>query len=207
MNITSIPTGVAFRHVHVYKGRKFKGTGYLVRSYENSFGTLTAKIWDPENGYIREASMSFVEDEPVSENQLLAAYEKYVGDTIMSTLEWCKSQKPNGSRAEIHTWARRILAKHHPEMQAQVDELVPAVDLNGLLDDEIREKIVNTINWAKGLRTKTCWMYGRLVGGKRYTPDRVVNVAKTALANKGLASLDNFNEIFAEEIRKAGLMA
>ena len=92
-------------------------------------------------------------------------------------------------------------------MQAQIDELVPAVDQNLLLDDEIREKIANTINWAKGLRTKTCWMYGRLVGGKPYSPDRVINVAKTALANKGLASLDNFNEIFAEEIRKAGLMA
>lgn len=200
-----------FTPVIVSRGRKFRGRGFMVST---SFTTGlhyemdVAKIWIPDEKRYGYANADYAEDDPdVDPTMTASAFAEYTEFTINSTIEWCRSKKPGASDAEIKGWARAILLKYHPDMSSAIDAAIPPPNKNLLLDDEIREKIASTLEWAKTLRTKTVWMYGRWVGGKPYTPERVMECARKALAKKGLTEVEDFTHIFADECRKAGLMA
>lgn len=200
-----------FTPVVVSRGRKFRGHGFLVAtSYTSNFqySMEVAKIWVPAEKRYAYANADFTEDDPdVDQAMAAAAFDEYTQFTIHSTIKWCRTKKPNASEAEILGWARTILMKHHPDMATAIDASIPAPNKNLLLDSEIREKIASTLEWAKTLRTKTVWMYGRWAGGKPYTPDHVMECARKALTKKGLTEVEDFTHIFADECRKAGLMA
>ena len=200
-----------FKPIIVNGGRKFKGRGFIVEikhTYGPHYEMDVAKIWVPAEHRHAYANADYAEDDAsFTQADIDAAFDAYTRFIIESTIEWCKGQKPNASHAETMEFARKILFKHHPDMATAIEAAIPPPDKNMLLDEEIRERIASTLAWAKTLRTKVVWMYGRYVGGKPYTPDRVVECARKALEKKGLAQVEDFNFIFNDECRKAGLIS
>lgn len=205
-----------FAAVKVEGGRKFKGRGFIVavKTSSGSYGwrhtgfgwehayyeTETAKIWVPELKRFQYANFKYVEDDAsVTPEECDRQYKLYVEHTINSTLDWCRSVKPEADAAEIARFARNVLRKNHPDMIVRIDEVLPD---QRHLDDEVAK----TIAWAMTLRTRPMWMYGRMTkGGKPYSNERYVEIARKALTKRGFADKPEFEQVFDAECKKAGL--
>lgn len=205
-----------FAAVKVERGRKFKGRGFIVavKTSSGSYGwrhtgygwehayyeTETAKIWVPELKRFAYANANFVEDDTtVSPEECDRQYKLYVEHTIDSTLDWCRSVKPEADAAEIARFARNVLRKNHPDMIARIDEVLPD-------QRHLDEEVAKTIAWAMTLRTRPMWMYGRMTkGGKPYSNERYVEIARKALTKRGFADKPEFEQVFDAECAKAGL--
>jgi len=212
----STTQSTTFAAVKVERGRKFKGRGFIVsvKTSSGSYGwrhtghgwahayyeTETAKIWVPELKKFQYANFNFVEDDQtVSPEECERQFKLYVEHTINSTLDWCRLVKPDADAAEIARFARNVLRKNHPEMEARINEVLPD---QRHLDDEVAK----TIAWAMTLRTRPMWMYGRMTkGGKPYSNERYVEIARKALTKRGFADKPEFEQVFAAECAKAGL--
>lgn len=224
MSTYAIPENVCFVPVVVAGGRKFHGRGFKVSSSAsvNDFGwkhvpggdgfcywerntveTETVKIWIPETGKFGYANAKFVElDASVAEVARELAFDKYVNSIIESTKSWCKSVKPQADEAEILSFTRNVIRKHHPELRSFLDNILPSpVDSR-----DITTEISKTVAWALTLRTRPCWMYGRhCAGGKPYSPAKYIDIIRKACTKRGLTLRPEFEAAFATEIKKAGL--
>lgn len=185
-----------FTPVTVSRGRKFKGFGYRVSSYDSSFSvyagrggfieSYTARIWDPATKQIVKANDDFCVETPTDPAKVEADRQAYIKLTIESTIAWCRTKSPN--EIEALKFARNVLRKHHPEMMEYIDQACP--DMR-----DVSAEIENTLNWAAGLTTKACYMYGKwCAGGKPISVERKVRTAYRALQKKGVTSLENFND-------------
>ena len=220
----TIPTNICFVPVKVAGGRKFRGRGFEVSSSTsvNDFGwkhvpcadgfycwerniveTETVKIWVPETGRYAYANARYVEnDESVAEVDRELAFDKYVNGLIESTKAWCRSVKPELSEAEILSFARNVIRKQHPDLREFLDTVLPPPADNR----DVATEVAKTIAWAMTLKTRPCFMYGRMCrGGKPYSPAKYIDIAKKACTKRGLAAKPEFEQVFAAEIRKAGL--
>lgn len=209
--LTAIQTAdITFNPIVVAGGRKFHGRGYLVYCSDSvaQYGwktcwTTTARIWVPETKSFVYANADFCDDdETVTPEQRLHDLEAYVMHTIESTREWCKRTKPQADALEIARFARNVLRKQHPEMQAAIDAVIPPPPDTRDLDAEVQ----STVEWAKSLKTRPCTIYGHFCpGGKPYPAKKCVDIARKALTKKGLAQRPEFEAAFAAACRKAGL--
>lgn len=215
MTITAKPSANAtFIPVKVTGGRKYRGTGFMVSvsSSTNDYGwrhtgygwarniveTETARIWVPALGKFQYANSNYVDDDiSVSESDRAAALQTYCDKIVQDTLTWCQSKKPGASEAEVLSFARNVLRKHHPE-----------IDIDGTIPDsrDASTEILNTIKWALTLRTRPCFMYGRhCPGGKMLSGERYVSIARKALVKRGISSKEGFEELFKAAIEAEGL--
>ena len=210
MTISAKPSvNAVFQPVKVTGGRKYRGRGFVV-SYStstNDYGwrhtgygwarnvveTTTARIWVPELGKFQYANSSYVdEDETVTETARLEALQQYCDHVVQDTINWCKSKKPGSSEDEVLSFARNVLRKHHPE-----------IDIDATIPDsrDAAAEIKSTIRWALTLRTRPCFMYGRMCkGGNMLSGERYVAIARKALVKRGIAAKEGFEELFKAAI-------
>lgn len=202
-------TNVIFVPVNVNRGRKFRGFGYIVGSVEREYdygwkhvpggdgfyywerncGVSTiAKIWIPELKKFAYANSNFCEtDNTLDEASIAQAQHDYIMHMIESTIQWCKSKKPNLPVIEIHRFARNVLRKQHPEFNDEINKVLPDTR-------SIDEEITKTLAWATTLVTRAGWIYGRLhLGGKPLSRDRKLYIAKKTLEKRGITEKPGFD--------------
>jgi len=201
----------SFIPVKVTKGRKWKGEGYMLDSFESSFQlygwhggagrrvTETAKIWDPAAKRIAYASCSFCEDRDADTSKVEADRKEYIDLTIQSTISWCRSRKPNAEESEVLSFARNVLRKNHPEM-------IDAINVAAPDTRDVVSEIERTVTWAMGLKTRPCYMYGRHCPGGKPLPDKKkVAIALKSLTNKGITKLEGFSKAWELILTLKGL--
>lgn len=197
-------TNFAFSPVNVNRGRSFRGFGYYVGEGGISqpawcVTIYKVKIWDPVNKRIVYVNSDYLEEANVPEAEVNAARQAYIDHTIQDTIKWCRTRIPNAPESEVKTFARNVLRKHHPEMIEFIDKATP--DTRNVVDE-----VQRTLQWAMGLTTKSCWMYGRFCpGGKPVSDERKVRSAYTALQRKGVTKLDGFTEAWEMTLDIFGL--
>ena len=184
-------TNIVFAPVTVNRGRSFRGFGYCVGDGGISqpaycVTIYKSKIWDPVNKRFAYVNSDYLETAEVSDEQKSAELQAYIDHTINGTIEWCRQQKPDASDAEVKSFARNVLRKHHPEMMEFIDKAAPDTR------DCVAE-IQKTLTWAMGLTTRACWMYGKwCAGGKPLSTTRKRTIAYNALEKKGITKLPGF---------------
>lgn len=200
-----------FIPVKVTKGRKWKGEGYMLETFESGFQlygwhgsagyrtTETAKIWDPAAKRIAYASQSFCEDVEADPAKVAADRKEYIDLTIQNTISWCRKTKAGAPEAEVLQFARNVLKKHHPEMLDAINAAAPDTR-------DVVNEIERTLTWAMGLKTRPCFMYGRRCPGGKPLPDKKkVAIARKSLETKGITKLDGFAEAWELILTMKGL--
>lgn len=193
-----------FKPVRVTRSRSFRGFGYYVGEGGISqpawcVTIYEAKIWDPVNKRIAYVNSDYLEDCEVPADKLEADRKSYIDHTIQGTISWCRSQSAGKAEAEVLRFARNVLRKRHPELMSFIDEAAPDTR-------DVVVEVQRTFQWAMGLTTKSCWMYGRFCpGGKPLSNSRKVNAARKALEKKGITKLDGFQEAWEVTLTMAGL--
>ena len=184
---------VDFAPVIVEKGRKWKGRGFIVAvltssgacgwrhtgfGWEpNTYETETAKIWIPSEKKFGYANAKYAENDPsITKQEIDLARAEYVKQTIIDTINWCKSKQPNATDKQNLMFARRVLLKNHPEMQAAIDATIP--DTRNLNDE-----IESTIQWVMNLPQK-------------HSRPKMIEIARKALTKKGLIDKEGFEACF-----------
>lgn len=203
----SVTQPVTFKAVKVERGRKFKGTGFIVSCISSSgcagwrhtgygwehscYETETAKIWVPSLKKFQYANMKYVEDDPsVSAKECELKFKEYADYTIHSTIEWCRGKQPSANELEVSRFARNVLLKHHPEIRAEIDIVLPDTR-------DLKTEISSTIQWAKKLTDKR---------GNPVTSDMCMQICRKALTKRGLTSFAGFEETFIAECTAASLI-
>lgn len=196
----------AFRAVKVTGGRKYHGTGFIVSITTSSgacgwkhtgygwspncYETETAKIWVPSLKKFQYANMKYVEDDAsVSKEECSLKFKEYADSIIQSTIDWCHSQKPDGEEREVARFARNVLLKHHPEIRAEIDAMLPD-------SRDLKSEIDSTIAWSKTLTDRR---------GQPLENGARMDVCRKALAKRGLTSFAGFEEAFIAECTAASL--
>lgn len=204
-NITKAIANCTFNFipVKIERGRKFRGMAYLlsgeIECRGNCYTYDSAKLWDPDSKKIVYANLEFCNDVTMPDAEIQAAKEEYVTCTIDSTVQWCRSTKPNLSQEELEKFARNVLLKHHADMKPVIDEVLPD-------KRDVGAEVQKTLNWAMTLKTQPCWIYGRwCAGGKPLPDDRKVHAAWKALHNKGIDKLDGFEDAWTMACSVMGL--
>lgn len=183
-----------FIPVVVNRGRKFRGKAYSIGQVCCGSFINSSKLWDPANKRFVYANCEFVErDNTVSQAQVDADWQAYSKHFIDRTCEWCRSQKPDAPIEELESWSRAILLKRHPELKAEIDAILPD-------RRSVHGEIVSTLRWAHSLKTRSCYMYGKYCpGGKPYPLRKVLDIARRALAKRGVDKLPGFDIAWQEE--------
>ena len=194
---------VEFAPVVVTKGRKWKGRGFIVAVLTSSgacgwrhnghgwepwtYESETAKIWIPSEKKFGFANAKYAENDPtVSKEEIDLARAEYVKQTILDTINWCKSKQPDAPEKQNHMFARRVLLKNHPEMAAAIDAALP--DTRNLKDE-----IESTVQWVLHLPEK-------------HTRPKQMDIARRALTKKGMTAKDGFEECFMMVCELYGLV-
>lgn len=203
-------TPITFRAVKVSRGRKFRGSGFMIATLEHEYDYgwrhvpggdgfyywerntgigCTAKIWVPETGRYAYANADFVEaDETVSQTECDSQFKLYCDKIVADTIEWCTAH--TSKPGDVKSFARNVIRKNHPELRPLLATLFPD-------DRDLMTIIESTVKWALTLTTQPCYMYGRhCAGGKRYNNKRYVEIARKALAKKGVTTADGFEAAF-----------
>lgn len=200
-----------FKPVRVTRGRKFRGFAYDIgegytytRGYPGSgvdpySETYHQKLWDPVQMKVVHVNCDYLEDCEVPADKLEADRKSYIDHTIQGTISWCRSQSAGKAEAEVLRFARNVLRKRHPELMSFIDKAAPDTR-------DVVVEVQRTFQWAMGLKTQACVMYGRFCpGGKPLSDSRKVNAARKALEKKGITKLDGFEEAWELTLTAAGL--
>lgn len=187
-------SNLIFKPVVINRGRKFRGKAFFLgitteRAVAYNVSSWSTKLWEPVSKRFVYANPDFCEDDTSFDEFLCQqAREEYVRHVIDGTIAWCRAQKPEADDREVFRFARNVLKKHHPEMLEEINSALPECV-------NIREAISDTLTWASKLVTRPCFMYGRYCpGGKPYSLDRQLAVARRALEKKGLTNHPEFEE-------------
>lgn len=200
-------SNITFKPVIVKGGRKFQGF-----AYDLGFGTqishstwaytsYSLKMWDPATKQFVYANPDFVfECQDADPVKVEADKQAYISNTIDGTIAWCRQQKPNAPESEVLQFARNVLRKHHPEMMDIIDEKAPD-------QREVVTEVENTVRWARGLKTRACYIYGRFCpGGKPLSEKRQIEIAKKTLERRGITKLEGFEEAWSCTLTINGLI-
>jgi len=210
LNITSAAIANCkfdFNPVHCSRGRKWRGAlAYSIDIDDDnhnlrfgSFGTVSKRLWEPIAKQYVFANIDFIEANERDEAKIAADREAYVKTTIQSTVDWCKSVKPELPDAELLLFIRNSLKKQHPEM-------LPAIDVVAPDNRDVVAEVQKTLQWAMTLKTQACWMFGRYCnGGKPLADNRKVEIAFKALQKKGVTKLDGFEDVWNMTLDVMGL--
>ena len=208
---------VPFAPIKVSKGRKYRGKGFVVSYCEstrdlggwrhtgygwerNIVDTETAKIWVPELKAFRYANAKYVEDDTeVAAEYVRAAFSDYCDYTVESIINWCKAKLgSDANETEVNQFARRVIAKNHPEIN--IDNYI--TDTETYLD-----KLEKIFAWVITLRTKPTFLYGRQCeGGKPYSNDKYVDIARRTCIKKQLNNNPDYEAAFRKCCEKYGLV-
>ena len=188
-------TDITFTPVMVTRGRKYRGFAYSIGGMTVSqpawnVTCYTSRLWDPQTKKFVYANTNFLEDvtDHTKHDQLLVDKAAYLTDQLNNTIEWCKSQKTDND--EAMRFARNIFRKRNPEMLKIFDELVYVKDTR-----DVAAEIDKLLNWAMGLKTRACWMYGKFCPGGKDLPDsKKLSIARKSAETKGLTKLAMFEE-------------
>lgn len=197
---------ITFIPVMVTRGRKYRGFAYSIGGTTISrpawnVTCYTSRLWDPQTKKFVYANSDFLNDvtDTVEPGQLLIDKAAYLTDQLNDTVEWCKSQKTDAD--EAMRFARNIFRKRNPELLKLFDELVHVKDTR-----DVATEIDKLLNWAMGLKTRSCWMYGHFCAGGKDLPDsKKLSIARKSAETKGLTKLDMFEECWNLALTIRGL--
>ena len=200
---------ISLKPVNVNGGNKFRGFAYIVdtkwrdlpRWYEGCSYEI-AILWSPETGKKEEATLRYCEPAEVPAERLerdLMGYARFMATDL---LEWCKTKKD--TEQEAIKFARAILAKRYED--APLDELLPlkeaeAAHASAPAQSSTYDRIVDTLKWTATLKSQTCCIAGRWVGGNALKPAKRVEYARKALHTKGVDQAPDFNEAWARAVK------